>query len=256
MKHVVSGGETPRDVTMKYTGSGERVSELVEANPDWPKVVAAGMVGQPVTFDPYFWRDGVNVNIPESWSGGGSVGAPKLTPRRVNPGTVGATGVRDCTGDIIPMNEKKPYYFLVKDGDWPDKIAKTWLGGSTTGTGPLTTRSLLRVNYDKAGGFVTDTEGKNCNFAYFNNGDIIKIPAVWPAPPKAYEDRLVNADGSKYVPKGDEVEPVTPGDDGIDRINWFGDSGAGGWVWPVLIVGAAALGGVLLVGASKKGSKR
>lgn len=399
-RHVVTGGETPRDITMRYTGSTNRVSELVEANPEWPKVVAAGAVGKPVTFDPTFWRPGVQVNIPESWGGAGAVGAPNFMPRVSNmnvrrptanlrvpsspnwnipqastswdarhpqwngsniaywsqrifafiqhegmctayaeshvmtlvlnflrgyrnvsdftneasdprisyssnmtgptftitpninmwfaqqkdadiaykaalavgkmcrgaggflgrpaSGMVGedGTGRRVCS--VQPMHDKKPYYFLVKEGDWPDAIAQEWLGGSTYGTGALTTTSLLRVNYDKPGGFLTDTEGNNCNFRYFNSGDIIKIPAAWPAPPKSLEDRIVNKDGSKYVPdpNAPPVEPDTPGDPNIPRVNWMDDASSSGWLWPVLIVGAAALGGVVLVGATKKGGKR
>ena len=245
--YVVTGGETPRDVTQKFTGSTNRVSELVASNPEWPRVVAAGTVGSPVTFDPTFWRDGVQVNIPEAWASNGSVGHPY-------GGTVsaGGTGQRACT--VSPINEVKPYYLKVPNGHYAELIAKNWLGNAWSyGTGPHTTRFLLRANYDKVGGWLTDTEGHNCAPVQWNTGDIIKIPAVWPAPPTMYEKYIVNADGTKYEPTGNEVvEPDVPGDDGIDRINWFGDSESSGWVWPGLIVGAAALGGVLLVGATKK----
>lgn len=261
MKHVVTGGETPRDVTKKYTGSTNRVSELVEANPDWPKVVAAGAVGNPVTFDPYFWRDGIQINLPNSWSNGGSVGRPHRGMVGLDA-DIGKLEEKDTTVtssgtcNITPLHEAKPYYFLVKAGDDPGLIAKRWLGGDTTGKGALTTWSLFRVNYDKPGGLVAVDSYGNCNFKYFNANDIIKIPASWPAPPTSLEDRLVNIDGSVYVPSGNEVEPVVPGGESMERVNWSGYSESSGWVWPVLIVGVAALGGVLLVGATKKGSNK
>lgn len=181
----------------------------------------------------------------------GTVGVEPL-----DPGDTGQYGEREgdtvtsggCT--VTVMTNVKPYYYKVQAGDNPDKIAKTWLGGAwTTGYGPQTTMSLLQANHDKAGGFKKYSYG--CNFKYFNAGDIIKIPAAWPAPPTVYSDYIVNIDGSRYVPKGDEKEPDVPGANG-DRVNWFGDdSGVLTWV----LVGGAAIAAVV-IGMKVVGKKR
>ena len=172
----------------------------------------------------------------------------------------GYVGQGDDQGPELPCSydqvTAKPYYLKVLSGDYPEKNAKEWLGGAwTSGKGPLTTAQLLRANYDKAGGFVERGPYQNCEPKYWNAGDIIKIPANWPAPPQSLVDdgRIVNADGTIYTPDGTSPdEPKVGGDTGTDRVNWTGDGEGGGLVLFVLAAAAAVGGGILLYNANKK----
>lgn len=275
MKHVVSGGEKPADICKRYTGSDSRgrVTELVDANlENVLTYVASGTVGSPRIFDENAWHDGIELELPESWCASGQVGAPygqkRVAPygqKRVRPmsGMVGqetemrqagyGTRVPDSSGsvcNITPLTDVKEYRFLVRAGQYPDAIAREWLGSLYTGgvQNPMTTRYLLRANYDKAGGFVM--RGANCEPQYWNEGDLVKIPKAWPDPPDSLIDQIRNTDGSKYEP-GDGTGGGEGGE-GIDQVKWFGEDSSSSAVWIALAVGAAALGGVLLVGAAKK----
>lgn len=189
-------------------------------------------------------------------------------PKRLNPydkrlAFSGSVGQDEAQGPELPCsvdpdNDVKPYYFKVGAGEYPERIAKEWLGSAWSyGTGPHTTRALLRANHDKAGGFIKRGQNQNCEARYWNQGDIVKVPASWPAPPEKWADKIVNKDGTRYEPTGGEDEPDVPGADDIDRVNWFGDDASSTAVWAVLIIAAAGLGGALLMSASKKkGGKR
>lgn len=171
------------------------------------------------------------------------VGAPSGT------GTMGDPGDPCSVGAITDV---MPYYYKVQAGDSsPEHVAKTWLGSAwSVGTGPHTTRALLKANHDKSGGFIEYSYG--CNFKYFNPGDIIKIPASWPPPPKVYEKWIVNIDGTTYVPKGDEPKNDVPGADGTDRVNWFGGGAGSNTMLMVLAAALAVGGGIILHNSMKK----
>jgi len=139
----------------------------------------------------------------------------------------------------------KPYWFLNSKGEILETIAKNWLGDAwMQGTTINTTRALMKANADLLDG--------NCN--WLRNGvNIIRIPKLWPAPPVAYKDQIVNADGTKYVFTGDEGDDnVIPGTEGVDRINVTdGDSGVLTWV----LIGGAAIAAAV-IGMKVVGKKR
>ncbi len=252
--HVVTGNQTPRDISEQYTGSPERVSELVAANPEWAQVRAAGVVGNPVTFDPSFWRDGVHVKIPESWNGAGDVGQPA-------PGTVGQDPALDeglvdedeilagggtCSNGVI--SNVKEYRYELQEDDYAGlgALAEKW--GLPARKWLEMSKANHNIPHKKYGAGVCEPDRTK-----LWAGRLLKVPMSWPDPPESLWDRLKNPDSTPYTPGGgDGPGPGGEGGEGIDPAKWYGTDGEGGWIWPLLIVAGAGLAGAIVVGASKK----
>lgn len=263
--HLIKKNETPQDVSYEYTGSKTRVHELAEANPG--RIRAMKTHDGRRAIDPVSWREGSRINLPSDWTGG--VKTSSSTNDSAGTGAVGqvtpedefATGTGErlieeaedqaaAQGTGCPpgtISAVKPYRCLVVEGDWPDKVARDWLGNGPAYYGKRTLE-LLGANPQTK----PKWSGTSCEATSFWPGMKLKIPANWPAPPQSFYDqgRIVKDDGTTYVPPsgGGPVEPDVPGGDGIDRVDWTtgGSSGDGLGIMGVLGIAAAGAAALFL----------
>jgi hypothetical protein len=155
-------------------------------------------------------------------------------------GGAGYSGSGTC--NLAPMDEVKPYEFLVEYGDTLTSIAKHWLGKeNVTGTTLYTARMLQRANVYRLYSDCSTVKKMQ-----------IRIPAKWPACPADWADRRVNPDGTAWT----DAEPPAPGDvpggsEGIDRVN-VSEDGDSSTLLLVLAAAAAIGGGILLYNSQKK----
>lgn len=230
-----------------YTGSDtrSRVAELVEANPGYPMVRASGHVGTPKTFDPEYWLPGLNVNLPPSWSG--QVGQED---QDIGKQEEAEGGYSECSNGVISDVKEYRYELQADDSAGLGALAVKW---------GLPSRRWLEIS--KANSDIPHKlYGQVCepDRTKLWEGRLLKIPKTWPDPPESLWSRLKNPDGTPYTPGGGTGGGGGGGEgtDGIDPAKWYGTDGGGSYIWPILIIGAAVLGGVVLVGASKKKGAR
>jgi hypothetical protein len=255
--YIVKNGETPCDVTRRFTGGSGRLSELVAANPTIPKVkvTVSGSVGAPpvVTFDPQHWGENVVVRIPEQWEGNGQVGASKYAEsvsltEGLEDEDAAANSECDAGSTISNIKEYR-YEIQEDDGMGLAAITEKW------GLPARKWLELAGANRQIPGKYYGSGTTRHCepDRTKLWAGRLLKVPQIWPDPPEALWPRLKNADGTPYTPGGGGGGGEGgEGTEGIDPAKWYGTDGGGSWIWPVLAVGVFALGGVILVGATKK----